>query len=187
MAATHPHPRDPPTLTSAPPQGCQPCCPCGTTGQVWAACWPALPWIRGSGCAPHMAATHPHPRDPPTLTSAPPQGCQPCCPCPWYPPGHPKPIPRCGGCEVGWGMGQSDWGWQCCGGGEAAGQGGGLLVKNEFGYWRPGRIFRISRRACCSTDRQPAAGGPRSSRGEVKQPSRQLPAAAALQSLPSDR
>ena len=31
------------------------------------------------------------------------------------------------------------------------------------------------------------AGGPRSSRGEVKQLSRRLPAAAALQSLPSDR
>lgn len=83
-------------------------------------------------------------------------------------------------------MGQSDWGWQCCGEGMQLarwGPAGQKTIRIMAGRL----ILRISWRACCSTDRQPAAGGPWSSRGEVKQPSRQLPAAAALQSLPSDR
>lgn len=50
---------------------------------------------------------------------------------PLVPPGHPQPIPRSGGCEVGWGMGQSDWGWQCCGEGMQLGKVGPCRAKNN--------------------------------------------------------
>ena len=118
----------------------------------------------------------------------------------WRCAGAPSLALPCGSTVV-----RAGWGWGgVVGAGMHASDGGAWALAPP---WRPPgsakcragawawkvrmAAYKAGLQPCWSVQmrRQFASGavGPRSSRGEVKQPSRRLPAAAALQSLPSDR